>query len=115
MGKNKKKIGVVYSTNPDYQYNYDEPKNESAPSNDQQNLRVMIDRKARKGKAVTLITGYQGSTNDIENLGKWLKKKCGVGGAVKNREILIQGDHKKKVIDMLIKEGYTNTKGVGGG
>ena len=115
MGKNKKKIGVVYSTNPDYEYNFDEPKNESAPANKQQNLRVMIDRKARKGKAVTLISGYQGSTNDIENLGKWLKKKCGVGGSVKNREILIQGDHKKKVIDMLIKEGYVNTKGVGGG
>jgi translation initiation factor 1 len=104
--KDNNRINVVYSTNPDFQYEHDlniEP--ESIPKN-QQNLRVMLDRKKRAGKAVTLITGYIGKTEELEKLGKFLKTKCGVGGSVKNGEILIQGNFCDKIIQLLTIEEY---------
>ncbi len=115
MGKKSKKnrIGVVYSTNPDYDYDHEEDNMETLPVQ-QQKLRVMIDRKQRKGKEVTLVTGFIGTADDLKDLGKLLKSKCGVGGSAKDGEIIVQGNNKQKVIDLLKKEGYSQTKGVGG-
>jgi len=112
--KNKKRIDVVYSTNPSFSFEDDEDiDNETLPNN-QQKLKVQIDRKQRKGKEVTLVTGYVGSDEDIKELGKLLKSKCGGGGAVKNGEIMIQGNHFQKVFDLLIADDY-KVKKVGGG
>ena len=116
MGKKGKKnrIGVVYSTNPDYEYDYQADEVEETLPSKQQKLIVSIDRKKRKGKEVTLISGFTGSDEDLKELGKWLKSKCGVGGSVKDGEILIQGNFKEKVAQLLIEKGYTNTKKSGG-
>ena len=73
-------------------------------------LRISLDKRNRKGKAVTLITGFVGSDDDISELGKLLKTKCGVGGSTKDREIIIQGDHRNKVLDILQKEGYVKSR-----
>ncbi|MGV6861075.1 MAG: translation initiation factor [Putridiphycobacter sp.] len=113
MAKNKKNR-VVYSTNPDYNYEDDfEEELETLPPNEQ-NLKVQIDRKQRKGKAVTLVTGFVGTEEDLKSLGKLLKSKCGVGGSVKDNEIIIQGNHFQKVFDILASENY-KVKKVGGG
>ena len=115
MSKNKKKrSGIVFSTDPDFEYEYDQQEEaEELPTN-QQKLRVMIDRKKRKGKEVTLVTGFVGPEDSLKDLGKFLKSKCGVGGSVKDGEIIIQGNQRDKVVDLLIKKGYTNTKKAGG-
>ena len=109
--KNKKNI--VYSTNPDYEYEYDQDEIQETLPPQQQTLKVKIDKKQRKGKAVTLVAGFIGSEDDLKDLGKILKSKCGVGGSVKDGEILIQGDHREKIIDILNKANY-KTKRVGG-
>ena len=116
MGKKnkKKRIGVVFSTDPEYDYQHKEQEEVATLPKQQQVLRVMIDRKRRRGKEVTLITGFEGAESDLKDLGKFLKSKCGVGGSVKEGEILIQGNHKTKIIDLLKVEGYSQTKGVGG-
>ena len=102
----KKAIGVVYSTNPDYQYQYDdEPEAETLPPA-KQRLRVSLDRHHRGGKTVTLVTGFVGSDDDLQALGKTLKSRCGVGGAAKDGEIIIQGDHLDKVRQLLATDGY---------
>ncbi|MBO7276530.1 MAG: translation initiation factor [Bacteroidales bacterium] len=104
--KNRERIGVVYSTNPDFEYEeYEEFEEETLPNN-QQKLYVQLDKKQRAGKQVTLITGFVGTTEDLETLGKELKNKCGVGGSVKNGEILIQGDFRQKVMDYLTQKDY---------
>ncbi len=113
----KKKIlndfgGIMYSTDPSFSYEQETGTNENIP-NVQQDLRVMLDRKNRGGKAVTLITGYRGSDDDLQTLGKLLKTKCGVGGSAKDGEILIQGDVRDKVVLMLQKEGYKVKKSGG--
>ncbi len=111
MSKNKKR-NIVYSTNPNY--NYEEEEDSDTLENDEQQLKVMIDRKQRKGKSVTLVTGFIGSSDDLKSLSKLLKSKCGVGGSIKDSEILIQGEFKDKVADLLINMGYSKTKKVGG-
>ncbi len=107
----KDRLNVVYSTNPDFSYesDSDETVAETLPLN-QQPLRVGIERKNRGGKVVTLVTGFVGSDEALKELGKFLKTKCGVGGSAKDGEIVIQGDLKAKVIDLLLKAGYTHTK-----
>lgn len=112
--KNRKlRDGIVFSTNNDYDYQYDESEKEQTLPPQQQNLRVMLDKKQRKGKAVTLITGFVGSEDDLKTLGKELKGKCGVGGTVKNNEIMIQGDFRDKILDLLTKSGYKSKKSGG--
>ena len=109
MGK-KNKIGVVYSTNPDYEFDFEEKENVETLDPGQQKLRIFIDRKMRKGKEVTIVESFVGSDEDLKDLGKTLKSKCGVGGSVKDGEIIIQGNQKDKVFDLLVKMGYTNSK-----
>ncbi|MBO7225292.1 MAG: translation initiation factor [Bacteroidales bacterium] len=104
--KNSNRIGVVYSTNPDFEYEEIEELEEETLPNNQQKLYVQLDKKQRAGKQVTLITGFVGRSEDLEKLGKELKNKCGVGGSVKNNEILLQGDFRQKVIDYLVQKDY---------
>ena len=103
----KKKINVVYSTNPSYSYDFDEDQEQETLEPGNQNLYVSIDRKKRAGKEVTLIEGFIGSSDDMKDLSKLLKSKCGVGGAVKDGDILIQGKFKEKVYDILVSKGYS--------
>ena len=101
--------GTVYSTNPDFVFDYGE---EEAVTLEpaKQNLRVMLDKKQRAGKKVTLITGFQGSDMELALLGKELKTACGVGGSVKDGEIILQGDFREKVLALLLQKDYTKTK-----
>ena len=101
--------GTVYSTNPDFVFDYGEDEVLTLEPA-KQNLRVMLDKKQRAGKKVTLITGFQGSDFDLAVLGKDLKSACGVGGSVKDGEILLQGDFREKVLGILLQKGYTKTK-----
>ena len=103
----------MYSTNPDFEY--DESHEDQAPTlpPQQQNLRVWLDRKKRKGKVVTLVTGFVGTEDDIQSLGKTLKSQCGAGGSVKDGEILVQGDFRERVLDILQKAGYKAKKAGG--
>lgn len=109
----KQREGVVFSTASDFQYDY----NDDAPAEDlppqQQNLKVALDKKQRAGKSVTLVTGFVGSDDSLKELGRRLKQACGVGGSVKNGEIIVQGDFRDKIIAMLQKDGY-KVKRVGG-
>ena len=109
----KERLNVVYSTNPDYSYEKESEEDQITPAASQQKLRVQLDRKNRGGKVVTLVTGFVGTENDLKELGKLLKSKCGVGGSAKDGEIIVQGDFKLKVLELLKKEGYTQTKPVG--
>ena len=112
MVKNKKnRKGIMYSTNPNFEFVYENEKMDTLVNN-QQNLKVCID-KHRAGKIAVIIKGFIGSSDDLKVLGKILKAKCGVGGSTKNGEIIIQGDLRDKVMDILEKEGY-NYKRVGG-
>jgi translation initiation factor 1 len=102
----KERLGTVYSTNPNFQYETDNVENtETLPPN-KQDLRVQLDKKQRNGKKATLVTGFIGTDEDLKALAKILKTKCGVGGSAKDGEILIQGDFCNKVIEILKNENY---------
>ncbi len=106
----KKRLDIVYSTNPDYHYNKDNEEVTDTIPKEKQPLRISLDKRNRKGKAVTLITGFSGTDDDLQELGKMLKMKCGVGGSAKEGEIIVQGDHRAKVLDILQKEGYAKSR-----
>ena len=111
-GKNKR-IGVVYSTNDDFDYSHEGDAVEETLPVVEQELSVHIEKKGRGGKAVVIVKGFIGNDDDLQDLAKLLKKKCGVGGSAKDGEILIQGDDRPQVMKVLEKEGYS-TKRVGG-
>ena len=111
--KKSKKQGVVFSTKTDYDYSYEEEFEEETLPPQQQDLRVLLDRKQRKGKNVTLVTGFVSSTDDLKDLGKTLKTKCGVGGSVKEGEIIIQGDFVLKIVEILQGLNYKAKKSGG--
>ena len=102
--KKKNKIGVMYSTNSNFEYEY-ESDDETLDINDQR-LEVWIDKKNRGGKIATIVKGFVGQESDLKDLGKMLKSACGVGGSAKNGEIIIQGNVRDKVMDLLQKKGY---------
>jgi translation initiation factor 1 len=113
MSKKDKNGGLVYSTNPNFNPGEGDNENDDVTLKpNQQQLKVYLDRLGG-GKFVSRINGFTGKTGDIELLGKLLKQKCGVGGTVKDREILIQGDHREKIILLLLKEGYKAKKAGG--
>lgn len=109
----KDRLGMVYSTNPDFNYDTGEEGEEETLPNEKQSLRISLDKKNRGGKVVTLITGFRGKNEDLTALGKLLKIKCGVGGSAKDGEIVIQGDVRQKVAGILTKEGYGKIKTIG--
>ncbi|MBK8704218.1 MAG: translation initiation factor [Saprospiraceae bacterium] len=117
MSKNKNnRDGLVFSTDPDFFKSFQEEEQDDSPeiSPAKQKLRVWLDRKQRKGKEVTLIAGFAGPESGLEELAKWLKTKCGVGGSAKDGEIILQGDHRDKVVKLLLEKGYSQTKKAGG-
>ncbi|KYP15282.1 translation initiation factor [Flavihumibacter sp. CACIAM 22H1] len=111
MSKKNKgdKFGYVYSTDPNFRIEEEATEQETLEPA-KQVLSVWLETKQRGGKAVSLVSGFVGTTADLEALGKLLKNFCGTGGAVKEGEILIQGDHRAKILDWLIKKGYSKTK-----
>ena len=114
----KKKLGLedlggfVFSTNDNFESDYVDREQDSLEPEDQQ-LEAHFSNKGRGGKTVTIIKGYEGPEEELVAIGKMLKKKCGVGGSTKDGEIIIQGDDREKIIQILQKEGY-NVKRVGG-
>jgi translation initiation factor 1 len=104
--KNKGLQGIVYSTDSDFSYSFESEEEVNTLPPAQQNLKVMIDRKNRGGKEATLITGFVGTDEDLQALGKTLKTKCGVGGSAKAGEIIIQGAFADKVVQLLTQMGY---------
>ncbi len=106
----KSRLNIVYSTNPDFAYETDEDTQVETLPAAEQRLKVQLDKRHRNGKSVTLISGFVGNDDDLRELGKFLKTKCGVGGSAKDGEILIQGDFREKVTALLIDKGYKLTK-----
>lgn len=112
MSKKNNINGVVYSTNKEFTYNVDAGEIEETIPPQQQNLKIFLDR-ISGGKLLTRINGFIGTDSDLDALGKLLKQKCGVGGSVKNKEVLIQGDHRDKILKLLIDANYKAKKAGG--
>ncbi len=106
----KDRLGVVFSTNPEFDYTKDGREEPETLDKSQQKLRIAIEKNGRGGKVVTIVRGFVGTADDLKGLGKYLKTKCGVGGSVKEGEIIIQGSLREKIIDLLKADGYTGTK-----
>lgn len=106
----KDRLNIVYSTNPDFAYQTESEDEQETIDKEKQNLRVSIEKKNRGGKTATVVKGFTGSEADLKDLAKLLKTRCGVGGAAKDGEIIIQGDLREKVVELLKKEGYVRTK-----
>ena len=106
----KNHLNIVYSTNKDFQYEHEEEEARETRPKDKQLLRIQLDKKNRKGKSVTLITGFIGTDDDLRIVEKLLKSKCGVGGSSKDGEILIQGDLRQKILEILKNEGYVKSR-----
>lgn len=107
MSKNwKNREGIVYSTNQNFEYDTNEIEEPETLEPQKQNLKVYIDRKQRKGKSVTIISGFIGKNDDLNELAKMIKTKCGTGGSAKDGEIIIQGEMIDKITDFLTKEDY---------
>jgi translation initiation factor 1 len=102
----KKRDGIVYSTDSSFAYEYQKSEEAGTLPPQRQNLKVALDKSMRGGKQVTLVSGFIGTAPDLESLGKLLKSKCGVGGSVKEGDVIIQGDHRDKIVQILQKEGY---------
>lgn len=109
----KARLGMVYSTNPDFEYQTDDEDGAQTPEPSKQDLRVWLDRKHRGGKQATLVKGFVGTDDDLKTLATLLKNRCGTGGSAKAGEIIIQGDFRDRVIDILMKEGYKAKKAGG--
>jgi translation initiation factor 1 len=106
--------GLVYSTDPNAKLESNEVSEEETLSPGQQKLRIWLETKHRGGKAVSVVQGFVGKTEDLEAIGKQLKNACGTGGSVKDGEIIIQGEHREKILQWLLKNGYSQTKKAGG-
>ena len=106
--------GLVYSTDPNARLEKDEVTGEETLSPSQQKLRIWLETKHRGGKAVSVVQGFVGKDEDLETIGKQLKNTCGTGGSVKDGEIIIQGDHRERILQWLLKNGYSQTKKAGG-
>jgi translation initiation factor 1 len=106
----KERLNVVYSTNPQYRYETPIEEEQDTLPNEKQNLRISLDKRNRGGKQVTLIAGFIGNDADLQILGKLLKTKCGVGGSAKENEIIVQGDFRNKVKEILVQAGYAKTR-----
>lgn len=102
--------GFVYSTDPHFQYQHNDEEPTATLPFAQQKLRIKLDTKQRAGKAVILITGFVGKDEDLQTLGKQLRNYCGTGGSAKDGEIIVQGDQRDKVLQWLLKNGYSGTK-----
>lgn len=102
--------GFVFSTDPDFQFEPEDQQGQETLPPAKQQLRVILDKKQRAGKAVTLVTGFRGTIEDLEDLGKKLKNFCGTGGSVKDGEAIIQGDQREKVLQWLIRNDYKLSK-----
>jgi translation initiation factor 1 len=113
MAKKKNVSGVVYSTDPGFQYSYDQASYPDTLPPQQQELRIFLEKKHRGGKTACIIKGFIGKPSDMEELGKSLKIQCGTGGAVKEGDIIIQGDHRDKILQLLIAKGYKAKKAGG--
>ncbi|AHF16753.1 translation initiation factor [Niabella soli] len=114
MAKNKSdQQGFVYSTNPDFKFQPEADQSDTLPPA-QQRLRIQLETKHRGGKTASILIGFVGKEEDLQDLGKKLKSFCGTGGSAKDGEIIIQGDHRDKVLQWLLKNGYTQTKKSGG-
>ncbi len=111
---NSDKFGFVYSTDPNFNFNKEEAESQETLAPDKQVLRIKLDTKIKGGKAATIIDGFVGTEEDLEDLAKKLKNHCGTGGSAKKGIAIIQGDNKEKVVAWLIKNGYKNTKKAGG-
>jgi translation initiation factor 1 len=119
VSKNRKKkdfknrVGVVYSTDPEYDYTLQDQLQNLRSSGDSEKLKVWFEKKGRGGKTVTIVDGFTSKTSEIEDLAKTIKSKCGVGGSVKDRKIIIQGNFTEKIISILEKEGKTAVRAGG--